>query len=119
MPGHNNWFDINLKKGLNNNEIPFEANLSIPIKPIVTDFTIASDQTAKLIANTYQNLYICLSGGLDSEYVAKVFLRNKIPFTAIIICTMENVGEVWFAKHFCNQNNLRYFLVIHHCDFSI
>ena len=106
MPGHNNWFDINLKKGLNNNEIPFEAKLSIPIKPSVTDFTIASDQTAKLIANTYQNLYICLSGGLDSEYVAKVFLRNKIPFTAIIICTMENIGEVWFAKHFCDKNNI-------------
>jgi hypothetical protein len=106
MPGHNNWFDINLKKGLNNNEIPFEAKLSIPIKSIVTDFTIASDQTAKLIANTYQNLYICLSGGLDSEYVANVFLRNKIPFTAIIICTIENIGEVWFAKHFCNQNNI-------------
>jgi len=106
MPGHNNWFDINLKKGLNNREIPYEATLSIPATPLVTDFVLASDQTAKLIANTYQNLYICLSGGLDSEYVATVFLRNNIPFTTIIICTRGNIGEVWFAKHFCDKNNI-------------
>jgi len=106
MPGHNNWFDINLKKGLNNREIPFAATLSIPATPLVTDFVLASDQTAKLIANTYRNLYICLSGGLDSEYVAEVFLRNNIPFTTIIICTTGNIGEVWFAKHFCDRNNI-------------
>jgi len=78
----------------------------MPSRSLITDFTLASDQTAKIIANTYQNLYICLSGGLDSEYAATVFLRNNISFTPIIVCTIDNASEVWFAKHFCNQNNI-------------
>jgi hypothetical protein len=105
MPGNNNWFGINLKKGLNNYEISFEACLSIN-KNLILDFEKASDYTAKLIAEQYENLHLSLSGGLDSEYIAMVLLRNNIPFTPVICYNSETKNEAWHARYFIEQHNL-------------
>ena len=106
MIGHNNWFKINLAKGLQNHQLPFSVTLDITPCQWLSDFEHASDYTAKLIADTYENLYLCLSGGLDSEYVATVLLRNHIPFTPVMVVTHDNEGESWYARHFCKQHNL-------------
>jgi hypothetical protein len=105
MPGHNNWFQINLKLGLDNKKLPFEMELNIP-SSLDMNFTSASDTTANLIANKFDNLYLSLSGGVDSEYVASVFLRNKIDFKAITVKSNRNLTELWHAKHFCKKHNL-------------
>ena len=57
MPGHNNWFNINHKLGLNTKTTPFEIELAIPQK-INFNFEEASNITASLIANTFDNLYL-------------------------------------------------------------
>ncbi len=106
MPGHNNWFKINLAKGLNNHDIPFGAELHVDGANLSMSFAEASDYTARLIASKYSDLYLSLSGGLDSEYVACVLLRNQIPFTPVILLSPDNVDEVWYAKYFCHQHNL-------------
>lgn len=106
MPGHNNWFKTNLKLGTNLNELPFEIELSVPAV-LNNNFEQASDDTAKLIANTFDNLYLCLSGGMDSEYVALVLMRNNIPFVPVLLKTDENLGELWYANHFCKRYNLK------------
>lgn len=106
MPGHNNWFNINLNKGIDNHNLAFQAELNITGANLLMTFAEASDYTAQLIASKYNKLHLSLSGGLDSEYVAKVLLRNKIPFTPVILITPDNVDEVWFAKLFCKEHNL-------------
>ena len=106
MPGHNDWFGINLHKNLSNHDIEFQAELRIAGADLAMPFTESSDYTAKLIASKYKNLYLSLSGGLDSEYVATVLIRNNIPFTPVILITPDNLDEVWFAKYFCHQKSL-------------
>jgi hypothetical protein len=106
MPGHNNWFKINLELGLNNLELPFEMELSVP-PTLTTDFKQASDEAAKLLASKFNKLYLCLSGGMDSEYVATVLMRNKIPFVPVLLKTKNNLGELWYAYHFCSKHNLK------------
>ena len=106
MPGHNNWININHKLCLNTKTTPFEIELAIPQK-INFNFEEASNITASLIANTFDNLYLCLSGGMDSEYVASVLLRNKIPFVPVLLKTKNNLSELWYAYHFCSKNNLK------------
>ena len=105
MPGHNNWIKTNFELGSNIKELPFEIEFSIP-KKLNTDFAQASDHTACVIASNYNNLHLCLSGGMDSEYVATVFMRNKIAFRPVILKTKDNLGEAWYAEHFCYQNQL-------------
>jgi hypothetical protein len=103
MPGHNNWFEINLSKEVNNHLLAFQARLNLAGANLSMSFDQASDYTAGLIASKYNNLHLSLSGGYDSEYVAKVLLRNNIPFTPVILATPHNTDEVWYAKHFCHR----------------
>lgn len=107
MPGHNNWFDINVdhRPAESATESPFSVtfNHSKPIE--VMPFQDAADFTAQKIANDYDNLYVGLSGGLDSEFVANVLFRNKIPFTPIIVAFSYTL-EHYFALHWCRKHNI-------------
>ena len=67
----------------------------------------ASDNVAIDIANTYDNLYVGMSGGIDSEWVAKTFQRNNIPFTPIIYEAEDLMSaDTWWARKWCSENNL-------------
>lgn len=105
MPGYQNWFRINVSKHLDNSKIQFESQFERP-NNIELNFERASDLTAELIGKNYTNLHLCLSGGLDSEYVAKVLLRNGIDFVPVIVIANSFSNEYWYAKYFCNQHNL-------------
>lgn len=118
MPGYNNWFDINLSKEKDNCTLPFEITLNLPDQPINFDFEQASNNVAQLIANQYDNLHLCLSGGLDSEYVASVLLQNKIPFTPVLLITPDNIDEIWYAKHYCYQHNLAPLVIDYRLDYN-
>ena len=85
---------------------PFNATFNIQSPVLTMSFNDAADYTAKLIADKYDNLHLCFSGGLDSEYVALVLRRNKIPFTPIILLTPEH-PELWYAFKFCKEHNLQ------------
>jgi hypothetical protein len=105
--GYKGWYQSNLKKGSIdnfNNKFDVKFNLSEPIKNF--SFQEASDYTARLIDSKYKNLHLLLSGGLDSEFVAKVLLRNRINFNPIIVQTPLNEAEYWYAFKFCDENNL-------------
>lgn len=107
MPGINNWLTTNLAHDIDNCASPFAVQFNLNGLDIDLNFELASDNTAKLIANTYKDLHLCFSGGLDSEYVASVLVRNKIEFTPVILI-VDSLSAVdsWWALHFCNQNNL-------------
>ena len=106
--GYKDWLELNLTKGDPDNFVNTFAptfNLSNPVE--ILPFRTAADSAAKLIATQYDNLYISLSGGLDSEFVAKVLLRNQINFTPIIALGPWNQIETWYAFKFCDDHNLK------------
>jgi len=70
------------------------------------NFTQASDNVAKELYQTYGKIYVAMSGGIDSEYVANTFLRNKIHFQPIIFKAEDlNELDVWWAIEWCKANN--------------
>ena len=105
--GHQHWLHTNLEAGSVKNNItdPFAVKFDIKAPVLNLDFNSAADYTAKLIADKYTNLHLCLSGGLDSEFVAVVLLRNQIPFVPVILSTRNN-HESWYAFKFCDEHKL-------------
>ena len=105
--GHQHWLHTNLEVGSVEHNItdPFAVKFDIKAPVLNLDFNSAADYTAKLIADKYTNLHLCLSGGLDSEFVAVVLLRNQIPFVPVILSTRNN-HESWYAFKFCDEHKL-------------
>jgi hypothetical protein len=100
--GHSGWLTVELTTDTTSRvklEFPKQCIQSMP-------FQAAADYTAQVIANKYDNLHLGLSGGLDSEFVATVLLRNEIPFTPVMFDYGLNSAELWYAREFCRKNNL-------------
>jgi hypothetical protein len=107
MLSKNNWIDISWSGNiprLSHEDI--ECTFNEKTNKII-DFDTACDQTAHEIANQFDNLYIAFSGGLDSEYLANVLVRNKIPFTPILIRINElSKVESFYAVQWCKKRNI-------------
>jgi hypothetical protein len=104
--GHGSWLEVNLNNGDTNNfkqPLEFTANIK-QVKNLT--FDDAADYTIKLISEKYNNLYLPLSGGLDSEFVAKTLLKNNISFTPVILQFINSTPESWYAFKFCDENKL-------------
>lgn len=102
MPGYSNWYDIQFTTHDSHNE--FELSLNSPAV-FEFPFQVAANYTAKKIAEQHKNIYVALSGGLDSEFVASVFLRNGIAFTPVVIAT--NAGnDHFYALQWCADNQI-------------
>lgn len=101
MCGHNKWIKCNPTI-----TEPFSMDF-VPAKPVLPfSFQRAADYTAKLINVRYKNLYLCLSGGIDSEYAATVLIRNEIPFIPVIVDADFSRTEVQYAYKFCSSRNI-------------
>lgn len=82
----------------------------------ILSFDKACDLVAEEIYCTHKNLYLGLSGGSDSENIANVLYRNKIPFTPIIVdynhfTVPDRVDENWWAKQWCKKHQIEPLLV--------
>jgi hypothetical protein len=72
------------------------------------DITQVSDEVAQDIANNYSNLYVGMSGGIDSEWIAKTFHRNGIPFTPIIYEAEDLMNaDTWWSRKWCEENGYK------------
>lgn len=111
MKCHNNWLDLSWE-GLAQRLDRQNLEVKVKIKATrIMHFDRACDLVAEEIADTHQNLYLALSGGSDSEYVAKCLLRNNIPFTPLIIdldyCKHNDQKyESWHALAWCRYHNI-------------
>jgi hypothetical protein len=103
MAGHNNWYHVKLEKLSAHNEFTINFNVDKPTQ--LMSFQDATDYTANLIYQQSKNIFLGLSGGLDSEFVANVFVRNNIPFTPIIL-TFNKTKEHYYALEWCEVNNI-------------
>ena len=96
MPGHNDWYQISVDPpDIIFNPYPFR---DLPIRQ-------AALHTLKKIAERYDNLYLGLSGGYDSEFIASVMLENHIPFTPLIFRDLYS-RESDYAIYFCKKKGI-------------
>jgi hypothetical protein len=99
--GHNDWFRVST-------DPIFDVEILKPAQCLYIDFDDVGDYTAKLIADSWSHkpLYLALSGGLDSEFVADRLVKNKIDFTPVILKIGQfNEIETWYAEYWCHKNN--------------
>jgi hypothetical protein len=67
--------------------------------------------SAKLLANsTNRDIWICMSGGIDSEVVANTFKDLGIPFRALIAQFPDKLNEhdIVYARRWCENNKIEY-----------
>jgi hypothetical protein len=98
---------------------PFDVELSdttfiINFRPL-TRKVLPWDQELTIAANEYKKIekpiYLGLSGGLDSEIIAKSFLSTGVKFKPLIVEYKNkdhilNEHDTFYAKKFCTNNNL-------------
>lgn len=97
------WDGLNTRTEKENLKVTFNHRAKALI-----DFDLACDQAAKEIYDSSKNLYLALSGGSDSEYVATCLVRNNIPFTPLLIDYSLYQGicpqyELWYAHQWCKK----------------
>lgn len=103
----NNWLQSNIIERIHNPCVDFSVYLK-PYQFEFHDFHSECNYTAKKIVNDFQNqkLFLGLSGGIDSEFVCKVLLRNRVSFTPIIVTFHGNEEESRYAFDFCNLSQI-------------
>lgn len=78
---------------------------------VLMQFDHACDRVASEIYDSHKNLYLALSGGSDSEYVATCLHRNGIPFTPLILrynlaTSNDQYYETWYAMRWCRTHGM-------------
>lgn len=105
MSGLNNWYSINYQPNQNNSDIDFDVAFHINTPTNVLPFKEACDYTARQINKNYQNLYLALSGGMDSEVIANALHRNQVKFTPLVL--KEKTREHWWALKWCDERDIK------------
>lgn len=108
---HNNWIEMSwdgLPQRVAKQNIQVDFNTGAKS---ILPFDRACDLVAEEIADCYKNIYVALSGGSDSECVANCLLRNRVPFTPLIIhynlAKLDDQRyERWHALHWCKTHNV-------------
>jgi hypothetical protein len=104
------WGGVIPRTGPEDLEVVFHSKAAA----VPSSFEAAATATAKDIASKYDNLYLGISGGADSESVADALYNNNIPFTPIII-EWDGLGtlsvdqsnmENQYAYFWCKRRNI-------------
>lgn len=102
--GRNNWLSVAKP------DERFLVEFNQKANTLYTNFEEAAFYNAQCIYEDWKHkdLYVSLSGGLDSELVANSFYNQGIPFTPLIIDLGElNYLERWYAEYWCNTKNIK------------
>jgi hypothetical protein len=108
---------------------PLRANPKSNITAMLTQSTsrlISFKQACKEVAEDIyettkskgQSLFVSMSGGCDSELVARSFHENGIPFTPVIVDNYiegrihVNHEDSWWAKRWCRLNGLKPYMIV-------
>lgn len=100
----NNWLSSNISNRLTDPFLDFDVKFNLyPFSEM--SFLEASEYTSNEIYKEHKNLYLALSGGMDSEYILRAFHKAHIPICPIIVCC-GNEKENVYAYKVCNELNL-------------
>lgn len=97
----NDWATSNLNDRFENKNSKFEVYLN-PQQFQKIDFNRACEEAAVEIYQKYKTLYLAFSGGMDSDYILRLFHRLNIPITPIIVC-YGNEKENEYAYKTCKE----------------
>ena len=96
---------------------PVEGRFQIRFSPIRRALMPWKDEVANTIQAIYHSadspLFVALSGGIDSEIVARSLLENSIPFSAITIEYTNgfNAHDIQYARDFCKKHSIEHHTV--------
>jgi len=96
--------------GINYNPTTFKIWYS-PCTRIPLSWTEEIKIAARTIAeSTNRDIWICMSGGIDSEVVARIFKNSNIPFKVLIAKFPNelNAHDISYAINWCNNNKIDY-----------
>lgn len=72
-------------------------------------FDVEIAEAVRKIANrATKPIYVAMSGGIDSELIARIMLQEKVPFTPLIARYEKgyNKDDIFYALDFCEKNKL-------------
>ncbi len=72
-------------------------------------FDLEMAATVRRIAdNAAKPIYVAMSGGIDSELIARMMLQERVPFTPLIVQFEEDLNkqDISYAFEFCKNNRL-------------
>lgn len=94
---------------LEGNRLKFGLEVLNAADPSATDFLKEVDRAVCHIRNKWHNnLFLALSGGMDSEMVAEALVRNGIFFTPVLLdIDGYNKEELWWAERWCAKNGMQ------------
>lgn len=96
MPGLGDWIKIE------NDSCAFNfSDLKIKSKKECIDYAVEK------IVERSDNLYLALSGGLDSEFAANCLYDRGVNFTPVIMDIQTNRIENWYAYHWCHEKKIK------------
>lgn len=100
MAGHNNWITF----------IENDTNLFISFDfknmQIMTKEDAIVNNVEKICLDHGDDIYVALSGGMDSEFVANSFKKAGKSFKVVLVDYITNRAELWYAKRWCYLNNV-------------
>lgn len=72
----------------------------------ILPLSAAALETAHDIYSKHKNIYVAMSGGCDSEFVADSFVKANIPFTPVmLVCDNYTKIHKWYVDEWCARNN--------------
>ena len=95
MAGHNNWINVS------HTEAKFDFSSLTPMSK-----RNAIGHTVERVAACGDTLFLALSGGMDSEFVANCLYAHDVPFTPLLIDYGVNAAELWYAYLWCKEHDI-------------
>lgn len=84
----------------------WKVEIDPPGQPVGTYFE-ETVKAAEMVWSQKQGpLYLCYSGGLDSEFALSVFRHLGMEVTPVIMCTQYNQTERQYAFDYCEAHNI-------------
>jgi hypothetical protein len=107
--GKDGWIKYRFNRNYDDPFVDSDMDMYLcPTAPTqVRDINLVGNEIAQELYETYGNIYVGMSGGIDSEWVAKCFHRQRIPFTPIIYEAGDlNSMDTWWAHKWCADNTI-------------
>ena len=86
--------------------INWTVQIDGPVRPIKSYYEETVNVAEIVWSQKQGNLFLCYSGGLDSEYVLAVFKSLGMPITPVIMRTQYNHHETQYAFKYCDENSI-------------
>ena len=81
-------------------------------RPIESWYNEISNTAKYIFGSTDKPIYIGMSGGIDGEAVARIFMENNLPFSAISLryAGGENDHDIEYAIRFCKKYSINHYI---------